>query len=85
MYFCSHCKIVGHSVERCFKLHGYPPGFKHKKFVGRVQDEEPKSDKNTIGITTEQVCNLLNLIKKQQELNSDSLSLVLEDSSHLLI
>lgn len=35
-YFLSHCKIVGHSVERCFKLNGYPPGFKHKKFVGCV-------------------------------------------------
>ncbi|XP_074327777.1 uncharacterized protein LOC141665691 [Apium graveolens] len=27
-YFCDHCKIPGHSIERCFKLHGYPPGFK---------------------------------------------------------
>ena len=26
-YFCSHCKIHGHSLERCFKIHGYPPGF----------------------------------------------------------
>ncbi|XP_074334135.1 uncharacterized protein LOC141671716 [Apium graveolens] len=27
-YFCDHCKIPGHSKERCFKLIGYPPGFK---------------------------------------------------------
>ena len=27
-YFCTHCKIPGHSVERCFKINGYPPGFK---------------------------------------------------------
>lgn len=26
-YFCDHCKIPGHSKERCFKLNGYPPGF----------------------------------------------------------
>ncbi|XP_021854211.2 uncharacterized protein [Spinacia oleracea] len=27
IYFCDHCKINGHSTERCFKLHGFPPGF----------------------------------------------------------
>lgn len=27
-YYCTHCKMAGHSVERCFKIHGYPPNFK---------------------------------------------------------
>lgn len=27
---CSHCGYTGHTVETCFKIHGYPPGFKHK-------------------------------------------------------
>ena len=26
--FCTHCKKHGHSIERCYKLHGYPPGYK---------------------------------------------------------
>ncbi|KNA07323.1 hypothetical protein SOVF_173010, partial [Spinacia oleracea] len=26
-YFCDHCKVNGHSTERCFRLHGFPPGF----------------------------------------------------------
>ena len=30
-YFCTHCKISGHSMERCFKIHGYPPGFQSRK------------------------------------------------------
>ncbi|XP_013679185.2 uncharacterized protein LOC106383657 [Brassica napus] len=25
---CSHCGKVGHTVQKCFKLHGYPPGYK---------------------------------------------------------
>lgn len=29
-YFCTHCKIAGHSYERYFKIHGYPPNFKFK-------------------------------------------------------
>ncbi|XP_068661756.1 uncharacterized protein [Aristolochia californica] len=27
---CSHCSIPGHTVEKCFKLHGYPPGYRSK-------------------------------------------------------
>lgn len=25
-HVCSHCGIVGHLKDRCYKIHGYPPG-----------------------------------------------------------
>lgn len=25
---CTHCGKVGHTVQKCFKLHGYPPGYR---------------------------------------------------------
>ncbi|KAL5552502.1 hypothetical protein UlMin_039903 [Ulmus minor] len=25
--FCTHCQYHGHTVEKCYKIHGYPPGF----------------------------------------------------------
>lgn len=25
---CTHCGQLGHTINKCFKLHGYPPGFK---------------------------------------------------------
>ncbi|XP_062086085.1 uncharacterized protein LOC133792185 [Humulus lupulus] len=25
---CSHCGITGHTINKCYKLHGYPPGHK---------------------------------------------------------
>ncbi|KAI9153283.1 hypothetical protein LWI28_008823 [Acer negundo] len=28
--FCTHCNIHGHTIDRCFKIHGYPPGYKSK-------------------------------------------------------
>lgn len=28
---CSHCHLPGHTKERCYKLIGYPPGFKNKE------------------------------------------------------
>ena len=27
---CSHCGISGHIVDKCYKLHGFPPGFKFR-------------------------------------------------------
>lgn len=27
---CSHCGYNGHTVDKCYKIHGYPVGFKHK-------------------------------------------------------
>ena len=28
--FCTHCNFHGHTIDRCYKLHGYPPGYKTK-------------------------------------------------------
>lgn len=28
--FCSHCKLQVHTIDKCYKLHGYPPGYKPK-------------------------------------------------------
>ncbi|XP_058727195.1 uncharacterized protein LOC131598630 [Vicia villosa] len=28
---CSHCGVVGHIKDKCFKLHGYSPGYKKAK------------------------------------------------------
>ena len=29
--FCTHCNFFGHTIEKCYKLHGYPPGYKPKQ------------------------------------------------------
>lgn len=28
---CSHCGYTGHTSYKCYKIHGFPPGFKSKK------------------------------------------------------
>ena len=30
---CTHCGLLGHVVDKCYKLHGYPPGYKSKNKV----------------------------------------------------
>ena len=31
--YCDHWKMIGHTVQRCYKRHGYPIG--HKLFKGK--------------------------------------------------
>ena len=28
--FCNYCKKPGHSIDKCYRLHGFPPNFKFK-------------------------------------------------------
>ena len=35
---CSHCNILGHTIDKCYKLHGYPPGYKFKS-----KTQQPKA------------------------------------------
>ncbi|WZZ65176.1 hypothetical protein YC2023_076546 [Brassica napus] len=37
---CTHCGKIGHTVQKCFKLHGYPPGYKtHGSFKNQTQSK----------------------------------------------
>ncbi|KAJ9554588.1 hypothetical protein OSB04_018633 [Centaurea solstitialis] len=34
--YCTHCKVQGHTMEKCYKIHGYPPGYKtNNKYTPR--------------------------------------------------
>ena len=44
---CSHCGKGGHTVEVCYKKHGYPPGFKagqrsRDSNINQVSTEDPE-------------------------------------------
>lgn len=77
-YFCDHCKIHGHSIQRCFKIHGYPPGHKfynkNKKIAAAVQVEPDNTEENPSstsasqvpipGLTADQYAQLMVLLQK---------------------
>ncbi|XP_074328661.1 uncharacterized protein LOC141666511 isoform X2 [Apium graveolens] len=85
-YFCNHCKILGHSMERCFKLHGYPPGFQAKndtrKFAalsqhtleanGNDPEGNVSNSDNCPTVPLEQYNQLMELYNKQSNVASTS-------------
>ncbi|XP_052203055.1 uncharacterized protein LOC127808520 [Diospyros lotus] len=47
---CTHCGYNGHTIEKCYKLHGYPPGYKP-----RQRNNMNQSKSNQINSTINQV------------------------------
>ncbi|XP_057432108.1 uncharacterized protein LOC130724856 [Lotus japonicus] len=42
--FCTHCKKPGHTVEICYRLHGYPTTFNSKGSTSHVNNASRNSD-----------------------------------------
>ncbi|XP_057525820.1 uncharacterized protein LOC130805167 isoform X2 [Amaranthus tricolor] len=69
-YFCDHCKIPGHSIERCFKIHGYPSNSRRNfntKVAAITQSDTHDSsiDLKETGLSREQFTHLLIIISKK--------------------
>jgi len=41
---CAHCGMLGHTQDRCFKLHGYPPNYKRTSFSSEVKKHSSSSE-----------------------------------------
>uniref|UniRef100_A0A2N9FZI4 Integrase catalytic domain-containing protein n=1 Tax=Fagus sylvatica TaxID=28930 RepID=A0A2N9FZI4_FAGSY len=66
---CSHCGVAGHIVDKCYKLHGFPPGYKSRGNAHAANQvsvlEEPH-----MPITQAQCQQLLALLSSQASLNA---------------
>ena len=49
---CSHCGLLGHTDEKCYKIHGYPFGYKTKSRANQVSTLE--STQESTPISTQQ-------------------------------
>ncbi|KAL4603772.1 hypothetical protein ACB092_10G147600 [Castanea dentata] len=49
---CNHCGLRGHTLEKCYKLHGYPPGYKAKPRANQVSSFD--ADQESVVVTTQQ-------------------------------
>jgi hypothetical protein len=70
---CSHCGLHGHTMEKCYRLHGFPPGFKFTKGNNDVdshsanQVSESESPSITLPIIQEQIQQLFSMLKPHSE------------------
>ncbi|GJZ71758.1 ribonuclease H-like domain-containing protein [Tanacetum coccineum] len=65
---CENCGFNGHTIDRCFKLIGYPPDFGKKRngqnVKGRTNSNNSTTGSNvSSGFTDEQLSTLISLIK----------------------
>ncbi|XP_059442162.1 uncharacterized protein LOC132174541 [Corylus avellana] len=77
---CTHCGVYGHTVEKCYRLHGFPPGFKFTKgrpaanhSVHQVSDLESSRNLSTnlpasLPIIQEQIQQLLALLQPKSDM-----------------
>lgn len=72
---CSHRGLHGHTMEKCYRLHGFPPGFKFTKgktavdshFANQVSVSESESPSITLPIIQEQIQQLFAILKPHSE------------------
>ncbi|XP_060182902.1 uncharacterized protein LOC132612837 [Lycium barbarum] len=77
---CTYCKKIGHTIDKCYKIHGFPPDFKFtksKKFqhtthvnnaLGIVEGYEQagSSSGNPKSLTQENIRELLQLLQQMK-------------------
>ncbi|XP_059436398.1 uncharacterized protein LOC132169376 [Corylus avellana] len=80
---CSHCGFVGHTVEKCYKLHGYPPGFKSTRgkpiqhSANQVQDSGLHAQQMFsphLSMISEQYKNIMDMMKQYSLSSPQSLA-----------
>ncbi|KAJ0482051.1 putative RNA-directed DNA polymerase [Helianthus annuus] len=80
---CIHCNMIGHTVDRCFEIIGYPQGF--RKRTNNVSGKNTSTNKSnaTVGssasvstsglpFTSEQIAKLLSLVGEKSGVESTS-------------
>ncbi|XP_021855858.2 uncharacterized protein [Spinacia oleracea] len=83
-YLCTNCQIPGHSIERCFKIIGYPPGFQYREHRTAALSHDNHSDveppplpkpEATPTITVDQYQQLMSLLLNNNRMQELELSI----------
>ncbi|KAL4355240.1 hypothetical protein GQ457_06G015480 [Hibiscus cannabinus] len=72
---CSHCGLLGHIKEKCYKLHGYPPGYRSKNLVNSSVNNAHTNaivDPPTESLTSQQCQQLIAMLTNQLQAASTS-------------
>lgn len=83
-YYCDHCHLKGHTMDRCFKLHGYPNKNRssHKRFATLADsDLSAKNEVENTGLSLKQFNHLCTLLGKQEPSQENTHMEVLDSPS----
>ncbi|KAL5553104.1 hypothetical protein UlMin_040505 [Ulmus minor] len=70
---CSHCGYVGHTIDKCYKLHGYPPSFRFKNGTTPTNVNRFSSSTSS-NISAMPMTNQASLMSDKADDSSDSVS-----------
>ncbi|RVX15709.1 hypothetical protein CK203_005752 [Vitis vinifera] len=80
---CTHCGLQGHSIDKCYKLHGYPPGYKpklhnalghaHTNQASILSNDSTPSESMLGNLSSTQCQQLIALLSSQLQWNSTAL------------
>ncbi|XP_073225688.1 uncharacterized protein [Cicer arietinum] len=71
---CTNCKKTNHTVDKCFFLHGFPPGYQTKKIVHNVESFPHDSTESTHPFTKDQIQGLLALLPSSTSTSTPQVS-----------
>ena len=69
---CSHCRILSHVVDKCYKIHGYPPGYKNKgkehsanqvSMGSNLDHTDTMEELTTVALTSSQCHQLMSMLQ----------------------
>jgi hypothetical protein len=82
---CSHCGLNGHTVDKCYRLHGFPPGYKFTKSKvpsHSANHVEISDDIPHLPFTRDQYHQLLALITSPSEISQPATNQVNVPNDH---
>jgi len=75
-HVCSHCGVTGHTIEKCYKIHGFPPEFKFtcNKSAGTSSsaNQVQITESSLLPFTQSQVQQLMTFMQNMQANSSAS-------------
>ncbi|GJY74958.1 ribonuclease H-like domain-containing protein, partial [Tanacetum coccineum] len=90
---CKNCGLKGHTIERCFEIIGYPPGFKRNpnlkpsesfnnnkaNFSDTKGNNDVKMPTGTVSLTNDQVMKLMSLLNDKSGSTSNTHMVVIPE------
>lgn len=67
--YCTHCKFQGHTIDKCYKIHGYPPGYKPKSksnFTAAAITNDQSSNNNNSSSINDGLSNMFRGFSQEQ-------------------